>query len=244
LLLLGFAWVAVMMPGAASFIGVHARFTFGILLSLAIALWWGFVVTRDAQRFWPDSGLRRFGLLVVAAASLVGLVVPPLVYTLIFMLRVDQYSSGVLADMTGVALGGALWVLSVFLVVRETTLRFALTMLALFVAYFILLAMVCALKAYGGVQILGILLVLHWIGIAVVAVAQWLRRSATWWARSTAVLLAYATTYLAAALVLACAYDHGDASLCFTAITSFLGYLFLSPLVHGNLARLRFLPRP
>lgn len=150
-----------------------------------------------------------------------------------------------LATYVALGLGCAGLALAFILAVRESSLRFALVTTGCFVGYFVLIGLSGSLvrsvdsgQAFGGIALL------HWIALAVAASVQWARRSSGWGARVTAVLLAVMTPFAVVGYVLATdKWDHVD-YIPVVVLTSYAVYFLLFPLIHGNLARLRFLPRP
>jgi hypothetical protein len=137
---------------------------------------------------------------------------------------------------------GAGLLLATLMVLRETTTRFGLIAFGGFVGYFA--AWILAFDTFGiSSARLGQVAFAHWCALFVIVGVQWLRRSSSWFARIASVMLALLTPFLYLAWALLRKRADDDEYVLFL-IRSCLLYVLFFPFVHGNLVRLRYLPRP
>jgi len=135
-------------------------------------------------------------------------------------------------------------VLATFVLLRETSLRFGLISTGCFVAYSGLLAVMLDLSKVHSDKAIGAFALAHWLALSAIACVQWIRRSNSWFARVTGAMLCLLTPFLALAMATSFGIQKTDRTLVLVIIASFGLYVLVFPFVHGNLARLRFLPRP
>jgi hypothetical protein len=140
-------------------------------------------------------------------------------------------------------LAAAVVLLAILVVLRETPIRFGIIGLAIFAGYSALWGVAIATLQDRPVPLFARVALAHYVFWAAAACVQWARRSNSWRTRGNALALGLATPFLP---LLWAVTDHtidSETFLRFLLASSGV-YVLAFPLIHGNLARLKFLPRP
>jgi hypothetical protein len=143
----------------------------------------------------------------------------------------------------GLGLAGV--VVALLITAAATSLVIALSLTGGLGAYvFLVVFSIDFLNLENDTSVLGTCILAHWGAFALAAYVLWLRRASGWASRVVGIVLALQTPFLVLGWILKADVWDRDQDIPAFVLTSFLVYLLLFPLTHGNLARLRVLPRP
>jgi hypothetical protein len=137
--------------------------------------------------------------------------------------------------------------LILLVVLRDTSPSLALIVTIGFVIWEVLLQLACSLYVSESNRLFGLALLVQWIILAAVVTVQWIRRSASWFARVSGVLLALLTPLIVVGWrisMIKSAEEVDSIRLLPLVVTSLVVYALFFPFFQGNLSRLKYLPSP